>query len=188
MTPAARLALAGAGLALALQPSSPQAATIDLSREGLSLLYDDQVWKERASVGPLPVVLDCDAPDCRGRLAIFVHLDGRPFLTPGAGRFPPGAIGPAGLLDLRAQSIVPGAKARPAAPLEPAAIGAAGGYRARYAVEDRNLETRGMILLAMPAGGDLVLAALVGADATRSDVARFEAVAATIRKAPRGPP
>lgn len=186
MRPAARLALAG--LALALQPSSPEAATIELSREDLSLRYDDQIWKERASVGPLPLVLDCSAPDCRGRLSIFVHLDARPFLRPGAGRFAPGAIGPAGLLDLRAQSIVPGARARPAAPLEPAAIGAAAGYRARYAIEDRDLETRGMILLALPAGGGLVLAALVGADATQSDIARFEAVAATIRKAPGGPP
>ena len=170
----------------------PEAATIELSREDLSLRYDDQIWKERASVGPLPRSCSIAAhPIAEGGCRFSsISMRGRSS-APGAGRFTPGAIGPAGLLDLRAQSIVPGARARPAAPLEPSRDR----RRSRLSgpLRDRgsgSRDTRNPILLALPARGGLVLAALAsGADRDRNPISpRFEAVAATIRKAPGGPP
>jgi hypothetical protein len=164
--------------------SSPAAAEMrTLVTPWLTLRYDDAMWAPETPLPPANVVLACIGQPCgRNVLALLVH-DPRPFLRPGAGAFTPGALG-AALIDARAQSLVPGARARPVSPVEPLRIAAMHGYVARYSLEDRDLGQRDLMLIAVPLPTGLLAGEVVAPVLGEDDIMRFIALMETARPRP----
>jgi hypothetical protein len=143
-----------------------------LATPWVTLSYDDEVWAPEAALPPAKAMLACIGQPCgRDVVALIIH-DPRSIIRPGAGAFSPGALG-AALLDARAQSLVPGARARPVSQVEPLRLEALEGYVARYSLEDRELGQRDLMLVAVPLSTGLLAGEVVGPALGDADIKRF---------------
>lgn len=151
-----------------------------LAAHSVTVRYDDAVLAPRPPLPPAEAMLSCIAADCGRDVEILIVHDARPLLRPGASAFGPGALG-AALLDARAQSLVPGARARPTSTVEPLDLRGRRGYLARYALEDRDLATRDLVLVAVPLSTGLLAGEVTGPNVGERDVERLLAVLRTIQ-------
>jgi hypothetical protein len=133
------------------------ASAIEKRGPGYILNFDDRIWAEIAPVSPAWLQLRCIAHDCAPGTRLTLILDLRPLPRPGAGAFMPGAISGT-ILALRAQSLAPGTRLNQAVPVEPVRVGAISGYRARFAMEDRDLRASELVQVVLAIeSGTLVL-------------------------------
>ena len=177
MTPALRrAAVATLFGSIAWSAAAPlQAAQIRAG--GIVLRYDDTVWRATAGLPPVLVTLDCIAALCSANTSVTILADPRPFPQPGAGGFTPGAVS-ALLVDLRVQNLTPGARLRPTALVETFARGGNTGYRSRYLVEDRELQTTSLVNLMIRHRGAAVHLRLTGPTFKASAAIALSALAA----------
>ena len=180
----ARLGAAfGSGLLIAAASCGASAEMRTLATPWVTLSYDDKVWAREAALPPAKAMLACIEQPCgRNVFALIVH-DSRSLIRPGVGAFTPGALG-AALLDARAQSLVPGARARPVSRVEPLRLAAMDGYVARYSLEDRELGQRDLMLVAVPLPTGLLAGEVVGPALEDADIKRFIDVMRTARPRP----
>ena len=143
-------------------------------RDGFSLRYDDADWAEQAPPAPPSILtLRCVAPACSaGSMVTFVR-DPRPLVAPGFGAFGPGAATGAAV-DLRVQSLTPGARILARRPARPVVLGGTSGYRGVYDVEDRALAKTAAIVVLLRLPAATLEARMAAARLSESDAALFD--------------
>jgi hypothetical protein len=154
-----------------------------LATPWVTLSYDDKVWAPEAALPPATAMLACIEQTCGREVFVLILHDPRSLIRPGAGAFSPGALG-AALLDARAQSLVPGARARPVSRVEPLRLEAVEAYVARYSLEDRELGQRDLVLVAVPLSTGLLAGEVVGPVLGDADIERFIGLMRTARPSP----
>ena len=173
-----------AGCLIAGLCSIPAAAQPrEFASDALALTYDDAVWAVLPAAPPVLVQLRCVLSACGDNVAATLIADPRPFPQPGAGAFMPGAAA-ALLVDLRAQSLTPGARLRPESGTVPWRAGGLSGYRARYRIEDRALGTTSLVCIVLRSGGHSVQLRLESPRYNEEADARLDALVAGLTLKP----
>ena len=130
-------------------PGSPFAA--ELRGNGYRLRYDERIWARQSSPPPNELALDCVAAECGPGISVTLIREDRSIRRPGAGAFTPGATDAAALA-LRIQAMTPGGRLIGLTPVEPVEVAGRYALQAAFAVEDRDLRQRMLVVVVLPEG------------------------------------
>lgn len=149
------------------------AAEAQIDAAGFRLRYDDAIWTREPSAPPTILTLRCGAPACPPHaVATFLH-DERNLVSPGFAAFGPGAaIGAA--IELRVQSLTPGARIRAREPIAPVTSGDMPCYRGLFDVEDRALAKTAAAIALLRLDGATLEIRMKADRLTPADLALFD--------------